>query len=321
MVYPTGWPDPLGTYAPRLTSPSCWLASNTTTSPCSQSALNEEYNRNQCGGMFHDCFSYYIAQNVSVVVGLQLFSFNLLATTRFGSPNDTILLGAHLDSVAEGPGINDNGSGSAALLELAIALAQYRTNSRVRFAWWTEEEQGLLGSYSYTKSTPQWELDNTRLYLNLDMLASPNYKLERHMREDSPGSRHAADTFARFFKAQRQNYTTRLGGSRSDHQVFEWAGIPTSGLSTGSRALKSAQLVDEFGGEVNKQFDRNYHTINDTVANVNQTALEIMAMAISNVVGTYARSIDGFPERNFTDQVRMDEDDIMSMSEAERLLC
>ena len=251
----------------------------------------------------------------------QLFSFNLIATTRFGSPNDTILLGAHLDSVAEGPGINDNASGSAALLELAIVLARYKTNSRVRFAWWTEEEQGMLGSYSYTKSTPQWELDRTRLYLNLDMLASPNYKLERDMREDSPGSRHAADTFARFFDAQGLNYTTSLGGSGSDHRVFEWAGISTSGLSTGSAALKSAQEVEQFGGVPNKQFDRNYHTINDTVANINQTAFGIMATAIANAVAVYARGFDNFPERNFSAKATLIDEDLGYMSEAEKLLC
>lgn len=250
-----------------------------------------------------------------------LFSFNLLATTRTGSPNDTILIGAHLDSVAQGPGINDNGSGSAALLELAIVLARYKTNSRVRFTWWTEEEQGLLGSYSYTKSTPQWELDSTRLYLNLDMLASPNYKLQRHMREDSSGSRHAADTFARFFAAQGLNYTTSLAGGASDHRVFQWMGIPTSGLSTGSQGLKSPNEVDEFGGQSEEPFDQNYHTINDTVANINKTALEVMAMAIDNVVGTYARSLDGFPKRNSTAKVEMDDTDGLFMSQAEQKLC
>jgi Zn-dependent M28 family amino/carboxypeptidase len=87
-----------------------------------------------------------------------------------------IHLGAHSDSVAAGPGINDNGSGSIGILEVAIQLAKFTINNAVRFSWWAAEEEGLLGSAAYVASLSQEELDKIRLYLNFDMIASPNFK-------------------------------------------------------------------------------------------------------------------------------------------------
>lgn len=248
-------------------------------------------------------------------------SSNLIATTRLGNPNDTLLLGAHADSVAEGPGINDNGSGAATLLELAIQLARHRTRSRVRFAFWTEEEHGLLGSFHYTRTIPQRELHRTRLYLNLDMLASPNYKLERHLRADVPGSQHAADALARSLAAQGLSCATRPGGGGSDHRPFEWAGVPASALTTGSGGRKTAEEARRFGGVAGAPYDGNYHTAEDTVANINQTALEVMATAVADVLATYARGFDGFPARDVNANITMSYDDVRYMRSAEKRLC
>mmetsp|Transcript_2159 Transcript_2159/g.5907 ORF Transcript_2159/g.5907 Transcript_2159/m.5907 type:complete len:250 (-) Transcript_2159:7-756(-) len=109
-------------------------------------------------------------------------SYNLLADTQ-GNPDNTIVFSSHLDSVPDGPGINDNGSGSATNLAVALALVRQTTppENRVRFAWWAGEEKGLLGSREYVanlNSTEQGrkELDNIVLNINMDMLGSPNFE-------------------------------------------------------------------------------------------------------------------------------------------------
>jgi len=111
---------------------------------------------------------------------------NVIATSTRGDPDNIIFLGAHSDSVEAGPGINDNGSGSAAILELAIRLSRYLITNTVRFGWWTGEEEGLLGSEHYVETLPAEEAIKIRLYLNFDMIASGNGKLCRFV-PDSNG--------------------------------------------------------------------------------------------------------------------------------------
>ncbi len=76
---------------------------------------------------------------------------NLIADTKTGNADETVVVGAHLDSVVEGPGINDNGSGTSAILEIAEAMSEQKVKPRrtVRFAFWGAEESGLLGSEHY----------------------------------------------------------------------------------------------------------------------------------------------------------------------------
>ena len=85
------------------------------------------------------------------------------------------MAGAHLDSVQAGPGINDNGSGSASLLEIAQNMSKNKPQNTVRLAWWGAEEAGLIGSTEYVDGLSQAEKDRIALYLNFDMVASPNY--------------------------------------------------------------------------------------------------------------------------------------------------
>ena len=101
---------------------------------------------------------------------------NVVAETRGGNAAKTVMLGAHLDSVTDGPGINDNGSGSAGLLEVALELAKSHRDpaNKVRFAWWSAEENGLLGSEAYVAKLSEAQRAKIALYLNFDMIASPN---------------------------------------------------------------------------------------------------------------------------------------------------
>ena len=102
-------------------------------------------------------------------------TFNILAEKKGANDNNVVMAGAHLDSVLTGPGINDNGSGSASILEAAEQLAHTKLQNTVRFAWWGAEESGLVGSTNYVNGLSQAEKDRIALYLNFDMVGSPNY--------------------------------------------------------------------------------------------------------------------------------------------------
>ncbi|HYH28461.1 MAG TPA: M28 family peptidase, partial [Actinomycetota bacterium] len=118
-----------------------------------------------------------VVMHVRTDTGSQpLETFNVLAEkTGTVNPDNVVMAGAHLDSVTAGPGINDNGTGSAAILETAIRMAKADTYNTVRFAWWSAEESGLIGASRYVASLTQEQRDEIALYLNFDMVGSPNF--------------------------------------------------------------------------------------------------------------------------------------------------
>ncbi len=89
-------------------------------------------------------------------------SYNVLAELPGTNTDNVVMAGAHLDSVNAGPGINDNGSGSAAILEVAVQMAKVKPTNTVRFAWWGAEESGLVGSTRYVQGLDEAELDKDR---------------------------------------------------------------------------------------------------------------------------------------------------------------
>ena len=113
---------------------------------------------------------------VDAVTGTRT-THNVLADVPGSSADTVIMVGAHLDSVPEGPGINDNGSGSAAVLEAALTLARDLVAARapVRFAFWGAEERGLIGSRHHVEALSEAERHRIALYINLDMVGSPNF--------------------------------------------------------------------------------------------------------------------------------------------------
>jgi hypothetical protein len=78
---------------------------------------------------------------------------NVIAESKEGNAANLVVVGAHLDSVFDGPGINDNGSGSAVVLETAEQLAGTRPRNKLRFVWWGAEELGLVGSRHYVEGS------------------------------------------------------------------------------------------------------------------------------------------------------------------------
>ena len=219
---------------------------------------------------------------------------NVIAESHSGTSRRVIMVGAHLDSVSEGPGINDNGSGSAMILELAEELAHVRTSARVRFAWWGAEEYGLLGSEHYVESirgTPK--LDAIRAYLNFDMLGSPNfvrfvYDGDRIGSSAVEESVRIESLFTKYFAA-RDLETKPIGlRDRSDHAFFAAAGVPVGGLFSGADGTKTQAEQKDFGGRAGSAHDPCYHLACDDIDNVNEKVLNQMADAVTHVVVTLA---------------------------------
>jgi carboxypeptidase Q len=230
-------------------------------------------------------------------------TYNVIAETKCGDHDNVLALGAHSDSVFAGPGINDDGSGTIGILEAAIQLSNYKTNNAVRFCWWSGEEYGLLGSTYYVENLNSTrkgrkELDKIKLYLNFDMLASPNYIFATF---DGDGSRYGlvgaeVEQFYRdWFKSHDYNITATAFDGRSDYQAFADNGIPCGGLFAGADETKTRRLVEKFGGTQGIPCDPNYHTAEDNYDNLNFEAWVPIEKALMASVAKYATSFDTLP--------------------------
>ncbi len=224
---------------------------------------------------------------------------NVLAELPGKNTNNVVMAGAHLDSVNEGPGINDNGSGSAALLELGENLAKVKPQNTIRLAWWGAEEAGLVGSTYYVNNLPQAELNRIALYLNFDMIGSPNHVLFIYDGDDSDGegagpgpagSAQIEKTFEAYFKSQGLPYKGTDFSGRSDYGPFIAAGVPSGGLFTGAEGIKTAEEATLWGGTAGQPYDPCYHQACDTFANNNNAALDANSDAVAYATLSYAMS-------------------------------
>ena len=241
---------------------------------------------------------------------------NVIAELAGHNDDNVVMAGAHLDSVQRGPGIQDNGSGSAVLLEVAEQLHKLKPQNTLRFAWWGAEESGLIGSTEYVNGLSQAELDRIALYLNFDMVGSPNYIFMVYDSDESghpapvpvpPGSIQIEDLFESYYTLAGEPYDDAEFSGRSDYQAFILNGIPAGGLFTGAEQPKTAEQQAIWGGVVGDQLDQCYHEACDTFDNVNLHALEVNSDSIAFVVLTYAystESVNGVPGKrvpgNFT---------------------
>ncbi|MDA5285886.1 M28 family metallopeptidase [Streptomyces sp. NPDC054904] len=223
--------------------------------------------------------------------------YNLIADWPGGDPNSVLMSGAHLDSVTSGAGINDNGSGSAAVLETALAVSRagLQPTKHLRFGWWGAEELGLVGSKYYVNNLPTAERAKFAGYLNFDMIGSPNPGY--FVYDDDP-------TIEQTFK----NYYAGLGvateietegDGRSDHASFKNVGIPVGGLFTGASNSKTSAQAQKWGGTAGQSFDRCYHSSCDNTSNINDTALDRNADAIAYAVWNLGASTPVPPGPSF----------------------
>jgi aminopeptidase Y len=224
-------------------------------------------------------------------------SSNVLAESKGGNANNVVMVGAHLDSVSAGPGINDNGSGSAAVLEVAEQLYRANTKNKVRFALWGAEEASLVGSTFYINDLSQAEHDKIALYLNFDMIGSPNHVFFIYDGDNSdnvgagPGPAGSAEiekTFERFFASRDTPFKGTDFTGRSDYGPFIATGIPSGGLFTGAEGIKTPEEASIWGGTANVAYDPCYHQACDTFANNNMGALEMNSDAVAYATLQYA---------------------------------
>jgi aminopeptidase Y len=182
---------------------------------------------------------------------------------------------AHSDSVAEGPGINDDGSGSLSLIEIATQLTKFNVSNCVRFAWWAGEEEGLLGSDYYVASLPEKENAKIRMFMDYDMMASPNFAFQIYNATNAlnpNGSEELRDLYIEWYEDQGLNYTFIPFDGRSDYDGFIRNGIPGGGIATGAEGIKTKKEAEMFGGKAGDWYDPCYHQLCDDVGNVNVTS-------------------------------------------------
>lgn len=234
---------------------------------------------------------------------------NVIAETKGGDADNVVALGSHLDSVPAGPGINDNGSGSAGLLEVALKLAKETkqtkkhpkpTADKVRFAWWSGEELGLLGSDHYVKSLTEAQKRQIKLYLNFDMIASPNAAQLVYDGDDSdkkgagPGPAGSAQIEGLINGYLDKRHVQHEGydfDGRSDYGPFIGVGIPAGGTYTGAEEIKTPEQAAKWGGTAGEAFDPNYHAAGDTLKNIDRTYFDLNIDVIAHAVGTYAEDL------------------------------
>lgn len=240
---------------------------------------------------------------VSMLVDAHVYevnTVNVIAETKEGDHDNVVMAGSHSDSVFAGPGINDNGSGFLSLLEVAKQLTKFKVNNAVRFAWWTAEELGLVGSLYYAKNLPEKEAKKIRMFFDYDMMASPNYVYEIYDSDDKEnptGSSAIRDLYIDFYESKELNYTLQPFDGRSDYVGFIEAGIPAGGIDAGAEVKKSLQEQLEFGGEAGVAYDHCYHQLCDNLDNLNEDAWLVNTQAIAHSIATFANSLKDFPAR------------------------
>ena len=232
---------------------------------------------------------------------------NVIAQTKTGSTANVVMVGAHLDSVPEGPGINDNGSGVAAILETALQLGPSpQVQNAVRFGFWGAEELGLLGSNNYVESLNVEQLKDIALYLNFDMLGSPNPGYFSYDGDQSAplepgdgvprvpeGSAGIDRTFVAYLKGAGKTAQDTSFEGRSDYDGFTKAGVPAGGLFSGAEEKMTKEQAELWGGKADEPFDPNYHKKTDTIDHIDRTALQIHGAGVGYSVGLYAQDQSG----------------------------
>lgn len=208
-------------------------------------------------------------------------SWNIFAETVEGDPENVIVLGAHLDSVPVGPGLNDDGSGVVAQIEIARALRHFKgLTNKIRLAWWGAEEPGLIGSLYYTSHLTEQEADAIRFYFNYDMIGSPVPVYGIYVGEN-PGDMVGAELLLDYLVSKDKPAYYGGFGTGSDYVGFLNLGIPSSGVQTG-------------GGD---PADVCYHLACDTFENVNLDPLTVNTKAAAVAAATLALSVEDLPGR------------------------
>lgn len=241
------------------------------------------------------------AQNVNAT------SRNVLAQTRTGSPHEVVMVGAHLDSPRGGPGINDDGSAVAAVLETALQLGPLApVNNAVRFVFWGADEDGHGGAMDYVFGLNPDQLNDIAMYLDFTMLGSPNAGFFTDDGDQSgppgpgvtfadvpEGSAGIERTLAGYLNLAGRRPADMPLTTRSDYHPFMVAGVPIGGMTAGAGQTKTTVQARLWGGQAGAPFDPNYQGPRDTADNINREALGVMGSGVAFAVGHYGESVGG----------------------------
>ena len=250
---------------------------------------------------------YNLTQSGPVTVHITTDTFsefrstsNVIADLPGGRTDRTVAVGAHLDSVPEGPGINDDGSGTATDLEVALQMAKTKTVNHVRFLWFGAEEAGLIGSQRYVASLTNQEQHDIMAMLDFDMLASPNFVRFVYDGDGSStgtkgpsGSGTIEQVFNSFWNSQGLATEPTAFDGRSDYDSFTAVGIPAGGIFAGAEGIKTAEQALIYGGTAGEPYDECYHLACDTTKNLNLTALDQFSDAVAHSTLTFAQTTSG----------------------------
>jgi aminopeptidase S len=225
---------------------------------------------------------------------------NVIAQTSTGNPGQVVMIGAHLDSVEDGPGIVDNGSGVATLLEIATQLgADPSVQNTVRFAFFGDEESGAVGSTGYLEGLSADDRNKIKLYLNVDMVASPNggYLVQGGKGSDPeatgpPGSATIGRVLADQLTKTGVTSPEIIEFVGDDESPFIEAGIPVGGAESGDDEEKTARQAKAWGGQAGEVYDPCYHEACDTIDNVNRDLLDHYLRAIAGTLAHFATSTE-----------------------------
>ena len=224
---------------------------------------------------------------------------NVIADMPGGRTDRTVIVGGHLDSVYQGPGVNDDGSGVSTMLETAEEMAELGITPRnhVRFIFFSGEEQGLLGSDFYVSQLSKRQIKDTAVMLDFDMLASGNYA---RLVYDGDGSDHGIagpngsgvveQVFKDLWDAEGLAYETIPFDGRSDYDAFTQVGIPAGGVFAGAEVRKTPEQVALYGGVAGQQFDPCYHLLCDVLANISDQGLGEHSDAAVHAILTFAQT-------------------------------
>jgi Zn-dependent M28 family amino/carboxypeptidase len=248
----------------------------------------------------------------STKINLKAKTKNIIADSPKGKTGETVVVGAHLDSVEAGPGINDNGSGTSTLLEIAEQMKELgytkkgKLQRQVRFAFWGAEEEGLLGSTYYVSHLSPAATSKIYANLNFDMLGSPNYVRFVYDGDgsDTPaagpaGSAGIEKIFTDYFAGQKLASAPTAFDGRSDYGPFIEAGIPAGGLFSGAEGIKTDAEAKTYGGTSGVAYDECYHAACDNVTNLNAKALYELGDAAAHATFVLATSKSGiYPDNS-----------------------
>jgi Zn-dependent M28 family amino/carboxypeptidase len=243
---------------------------------------------------------------------------NVIAETPDGDPNSVVVIGAHLDSVTRGPGINDNGSGSATILEIAETFAAQNrdTRNKLRFMWYAAEEGGLIGSGYYVAHLSAAERNRIKMMLNFDMVGSPNmvrfvydgdnstFPVGPGVQLGPPGSGEIERVFADYFASQGLMSEPTPFSGRSDYGPFITANpaIPAGGLFTGAEGTKTVAQAAIYGGVPGAQYDPCYHLACDTFAGSGLGTPWVGLTGLDQMSDAAAHATLLFSKRNFANE-------------------